>query len=224
MHNKEVLIKRLSKIKLLYNIGLSLSYQNENVAYFSILNFHDSVEMFLTLAAEHNDIKSEKFTFLEYWKHLPLAFKGPMEALNNRRIALKHKGIIPANTEVEASRVNATDFFNENTKKIFDFDFSEVSLFDLIKFPECKKLLTEANQYLANEKIDDCIESVTTAFYELIREYKENKDYFGGARTHFDFAEKAKFYPSDLDEYIDRHVVDVFRKTFDTINKNFERM
>lgn len=85
MNTKEMLIKRLSTIKLLYKIGLNLSYQNENVAFFSALTFHDSIEMFLTLAAEHNDINSDHFKFLEYWKHLTLTMKGNMNALNNRR-------------------------------------------------------------------------------------------------------------------------------------------
>ena len=61
MIDKELLVKRLSIIKLLYKIGFEQSKQTESISFFSILSFHDSIEMFLKLAAEHKDIKSDNF-------------------------------------------------------------------------------------------------------------------------------------------------------------------
>jgi hypothetical protein len=66
MIDKEILIKRLSIVKLLYKTGLEQSKQSESISFFSILTFHDSIEMFLKLASEHKGVKSDKFSFIEY--------------------------------------------------------------------------------------------------------------------------------------------------------------
>lgn len=147
-----------------------------------------------------------------------------MNALNNRRVALKHKGIIPAKGEIEASRVNTTDFFTDNTKPIFGFEFSEVSLYELIQFPQAKKLLIEADQFLQKQDFDNCIDNVTQSFYELLREYKETKDFYGGERTHFDFAEDTTFNNRFIDRELNPEVADRLTGTFDKINQNFQRI
>jgi len=63
----ELLIKRLAYIKQLYRIGMEQSQRNENIAVFSILAFHDSIEMFLALLCEHKNINNKDFKFLQYW-------------------------------------------------------------------------------------------------------------------------------------------------------------
>src|SRR5882672_909976 len=93
----EILTRRLVRIKHLYKIGIAQSYQNENIGIFSILAFHDSIEMFLKLLSEHKGIDSSKFNFLEYWDKIPtLTLKESMRNLNARRVNLKHKGLLPA--------------------------------------------------------------------------------------------------------------------------------
>lgn len=112
--NNEILLRRLSIIKLLFKSGLEQSKQSESISFFSILSFHDSIEMFLKLACEYLQIKSEKLLFIEYWDSLPhLTLKESMRNLNFRRVNLKHKGLVPAKIEVEASRINTIDFLNK---------------------------------------------------------------------------------------------------------------
>lgn len=83
---KEILIKRLSIIKLLYHIGYEQSKQSESIAFYSILSFHDSIEMFLKLACELKNIQADKLSFIEYWDKLPnLTLKEEMRAFNARR-------------------------------------------------------------------------------------------------------------------------------------------
>lgn len=107
-------------------MGLEQSRQSESTSFFSILTFHDSVEMFLKLAAEHKNVRAEKLSFIEYWDKLPqLTLKESMQSLNARRVNLKHKGIIPAKIEVEASRVHTTDFFTQNSHQIFGVEFKD---------------------------------------------------------------------------------------------------
>ncbi|MFP5039414.1 hypothetical protein [Parasediminibacterium sp. JCM 36343] len=224
MIDKDLLLKRLSVIKLLYKIGLEQSKQTESISFFSILSFHDSIEMFLKLATEHKNIKSDKFSFIEYWDNMPhLTLKESMRNLNARRVNLKHKGLIPAKIEVEASRVNATDFFEQNTKATFDIEFSEISLFELIKFSETKRLLILSQDFLDKNEIENCVENVTMGFYELLVEYKENKKDWGN-RTHFNFTEKIRFnsYNSmnQRNDGSEKRLEDVFEK----VNTNFEQI
>ena len=56
---KEIIIKRLSLIKHLYSVGLEQSEQSEIIAYSSIMLFHDSIDMFMQLAAEKKGIKKK---------------------------------------------------------------------------------------------------------------------------------------------------------------------
>ncbi|MCW3076125.1 MAG: hypothetical protein JWO32_734 [Bacteroidetes bacterium] len=130
MISKEILIKRLTYIKQLYKIGVAQSHQHDNIALFSILSFHDSIEMFLKLLSEHLDINSSDFKFMQYWDRIPtLTLKESMRNLNARRVNIKHRGLLPAKTEIEISRVNAGDFFTQNCKAQFDIEFTDISLF-----------------------------------------------------------------------------------------------
>lgn len=223
MIDKDLLLKRLSVIKLLYKIGLEQSKQTESISFFSILSFHDSIEMFLKLATEHKNIKADKFSFIEYWDRMPeLTLKESMKSLNSRRVNLKHKGLVPAKIEIEASRVNTTDFFEQNTKTTFDIEFSDVSLFELIKFSETKKLLILSQKDLNESRTESCVENVTKSFYELLIEYKQNKRHWG--KSHFNFTEKVRYdrYNSrnERNNGTDKKVEDVVEK----INKNFEQI
>lgn len=174
--NTDILLKRLSTIKLLYKLGLEQSKQSESISFFSILAFHDSIEMFLKLACEYKQIKSEKLSFIEYWDNLShLTLRESMRSLNTRRVNLKHKGLVPAKIEIETSRVNTTDFFEQNTKSTFGIDFHEISLLSLIKFEETKKNLISAQESLNENQFNNCLRNVTIAFDVLLQEYKKNK-------------------------------------------------
>jgi len=98
MLNSEIIIRRLALIKYLYKVGVQQSVQVETVAGFSILSFHDCVEMFLLLVAEHNDIKNDNLNFMGYWDKFPnLTLKESMRAVKDRRVSAKHKGQFPSN-------------------------------------------------------------------------------------------------------------------------------
>lgn len=57
---KEVVLQRLSYIKYLYLKGEEQARQAEVVAGFSILAFHDAIEMFLMLMYEYLDCGNDK--------------------------------------------------------------------------------------------------------------------------------------------------------------------
>jgi len=187
MLNREILIKRLALIKHLYKIGIEQSKQFETIASFSILSLHDSIEMFLKLLAEHKNIKSESFSFLDYWTNIPtLTLKESMRNLNARRVNIKHKGLLPSKADIEISRVNTTDFFEQNTITQFGIEWNDISLLTLIQYDNVRQHLEKAQQSLDENKIEDCIELSAIAFDELIYTYEDSKSsYFGNSPFYF---------------------------------------
>lgn len=220
--DKEIFLKRLSIIKLLYSHGTYQSSQPDTVSFFSILSFHDSIEMFLKLLALKNNINSTNFKFLDYWDKIPnLTMKEAARALNTRRVNLKHKGLIPGKLEVEASRVTATEFFAENTIIHFDIDFSEISLIDLVENTTTKELLFEAEHFIGNNEIGKSVENTKKAFLKLIDSYINTKGNFWG-RTPLNFIEEVEFKVPHGEEKSPAEYQ--LERLFKDVNKNFQNI
>jgi hypothetical protein len=220
--NIENILKRLSIIKLLYKIGIEQSQQGEMISHFSILSFHDSIEMFLKLSAENKN-KKDCQNFMQYWEKIPeLTLKESMRNLNLSRVNLKHKGLLPSKIDIESARVNTSDFFNQNTKIIFDIEFKDVSLFELIKSENIKEFLIKAQNLLNENQFEDSAKNCTIAFYELLNGYKENKSesYYDNP---FKLTEKVSFRNSGWGN--DKTPIDQkLKEIFDKVNKNFKNL
>ena len=176
MVNMEIIIKRLAHIKQLYLIGIQQSQQSENIAVFSLLAFHDSIEMFLKLLSEHKGLNSSKYNFLDYWTNIPeLTLKESMRNLNARRVNLKHKGLIPAKSEIEISRVNTTDFFKQNTGTQFGIKFEDISLIKLVSNEKVKEYLIKGEELKDSDEPIWSVVNCAYAFNELLHSYLENK-------------------------------------------------
>jgi len=218
--DKENILKRLSIIKLLFKIGIRQSKQGEITSCFSILSFHDSVEMFLKLAIEVHD-KKECPRFMMYWETIPkLTLKESMRNLNRIRVNLKHKGLFPAKVDVETARVNTTDFFNQNTKLIFGIDFSEISLLELVKYNLTKKHLNHSVKFLEKNDYKNSEKEAIIAFNELLIEYKRSK-----SKKHynspFEITESLSFNNSSLGNN-ETPIDNQLEKLFDKVNDNFK--
>lgn len=176
MLNKEIIIRRLALIKYLYQRGIEQSRQAEVVAGFSILSFHDSIEMFLLLAAEHRNMKTDKLSFMDFWEKIPdLTLGESMKALKDRRVSIKHKSQFPSKGDIDISRINVTDFFEQNTKIQFEIDFENVSLLDLINYDDVKIDLKKAQKFLEEKKFEKSLLNTKIAFDKLIYSYESNK-------------------------------------------------
>lgn len=179
-------LKRLALIKKLFLIGVRQSEQNEIVACFSILSFHDSIEMFLRLLAEKKDVNSSKLDFMKYWDKIEgIGLKESMRSLNDLRKNLKHKGIIPAKSEVNSSKTNACEFFRQNCKKFFSTNFESLSLVELIENVDIRKQLRIAQENLFSSKYEDCIKECAYAFDDLLYSFEENKYRWGSSPFNF---------------------------------------
>jgi hypothetical protein len=206
------IVKRLAFIKYLYEIAIEQSQKPEPLGSASILTFHNAIELFLQLASEYLGIGKKEPSFMEYWEilasKLPAGMptqKESMRRLNRARVALKHHGILPSKLDIEAFRASATNFFEENTPPIFDTEFSEISLIDLVQCEETKNSLKEAIQLMKQSKIEESLDKVAIAFAQLIDDYENRKrGQFG--RSPFFFGESLTRWEhssfQDVDEVI----------------------
>lgn len=203
--DKEEIVKRLAHIKQLFKIGIRQSNQHESISVFSILAFHDSIEMFLNLLSEYKGINSNKFGFMDYWEKIPeLSLKESMRKLNQRRVNLKHKGLLPAKSEIELSRVNTIEFFEQNTKEQFDIEFADISLIELINYESVKSELQKSQDYLNESNNQDSIKFSAIAFNNLLTEYEESKaswkynPFYFGKKMSFGYSNHLGFSSSKI--------------------------
>lgn len=219
--NPQLVINRLAIIKQLYKIGLKQSEAFEPVSSFSILSLHDSVEMFLKLASENKNIPSSKLSFMEYWEKIPdLTLKESLKNLNERRVNIKHKGLLPSKSDIEISRINTTDFFEQNTIIQFGIEFKNISLLTLLNYLPVKTSLENAQNALDAGDFQLSIQNSAIAFSELLDEYQEDKQHHQ-YDSPFKFAESFSFLSSfnmDLKDRKMSEFVDKVGKSIENIS------
>jgi hypothetical protein len=217
----ELQIKRLSIIKYVFNLGLEQSFLSESIAFTSILSFHDSVEMLLKLLAEEND-KKESYEFMKYWDLIPfLSHREAMNRLNEVRKSLKHKAILPSNSEIESCRVNVSDFLEQTVRNYFNHEFSEISLINLIENDEVKMFLKKVEENIASENFKLALDNCAIAFHQLLRCYKfrPNRKRISYSPTPF-FDDNKKQHVNDLKQIVGEanKIFDYFESQLDIIS------
>jgi len=104
-------------------------------------------------------------------KEKKLSQKASMKRLNKARVNLKHNGILLNKSDIEAFRVNVKDFFEENTKLVFNINFSEISMIELIQNSEVRKILKDAQDFWTSKHYKEALERIGIAFNILISDY-----------------------------------------------------
>lgn len=206
MDNNRVM-ERLAFIKYLYFLGVEQSRKTEPFSRASVLMFHDAIELYLELAAEHMDVsrRLKELTFMQYWDALnpalvkkgkkELTQKIAMDKLNEARVTFKHHGIPPSKSIIEDLRSHVTNFLEENTPDIFDTEFLSISLIELVECQAAKDTLREAQGLLKDDKIEEVLDKTAIAFVQLIDDYENRKkDEFG--RSPFFFGKSMSFLSS----------------------------
>ena len=178
---KGIIIQRLSYIKYLYLKRVEQSQQAEEVAGFSVLAFHDAIEMILMLVYEHLDCGNDKNykTIDDYLGNIPdIKMKESVKTLNKCRISMKHQGQFPSKSDIEKHRINTHSFFQENTLSLLQLDFDQISLIDLVSFSECKQYLFTAQKNRNEDKCFECTVETRKAFISLMSEFEDSKNYW----------------------------------------------
>ena len=177
----EVILQRLSYIKYLYFKGEEQARQAEVVAGFSILAFHDAIEMFLMLMYEHLDCGNDKNykTIDDYLGSIPnIKMKESVKSLNKCRISMKHQGQFPSKADIEKHRINAHSFLQENALSLLNLDFDSISLINLVSFEECKHFLNIAQRKRDEDKYYESIAETRKAFNSMLSEFENSKQYW----------------------------------------------
>jgi hypothetical protein len=183
---KEIIIKRLSFIKYLYNFAIEHSYKPEPLNAVSLLIFHDALDLFTQIAIEKVDHlvidnyvknthkKRDKLYLIDYLEILGINSQAMMR-INTARNSLKHVGNLPNKIDIESFRASITAFFEENILKIFEIEFSEISLIDIISNEKAKGSLKAAEALLKEHKLEESLAETAIAFNVLVREYGSPK-------------------------------------------------
>ena len=214
--DKKNTLRWLAFIKHLFLKAENESLQSEPMNAIALLMMHDAVEMFLQLVAEKLNISTKNFKFLDYWKKLTLpknrqiTQKESMRKLNNSRVALKHSGIKPSKQEIESFKNITKIFFEHECKNIFNLNFEDISLVDLVNYENVKDSLARAKNNFKMSDINETLKNFAIAFSLLLHNYEFNKKR-GYRKSPFFFGEDFTFLSSnfmrldgDLGEFIDK--------------------
>lgn len=163
-----IITRRLLIIKHLFQSGIEQAGLPDTVSYQAILSLHDSIDMFMNLAAEKKGLLKGKF-LMEYFDAVPeLTMRSSVDKINKRRNSLKHHFMIPGKIEIEDSCTVARIFFSENTQIIFNLDFDQISFADLISNCTVNSFLKEAEQLLRQKELKPASIAVAKAFFHLL--------------------------------------------------------
>jgi hypothetical protein len=175
------LTRRLAFVRYLYGLGVDQSHQPEPFAAVAVLTFHDTCEMFLQIAAEHNSVtfpKQRSPDFLEYWRlfeqqtELQVTSKVSMDRLNRARGNLKHGGVLPAHDEIEGFRARVTSFLEDNALPLLGVNFDDVSLTSMIKSDDVRGPLERAETALSVSDLQSALGEVAIAFTVSLRRFE----------------------------------------------------
>lgn len=215
--DNSIIVRRLAVIKYLYNLGIYQSYQVDTVSGFSILAFHDSLEMFLQLVAENKGDKASD-NFMSFWDKYPeLTLKESIRNLKDRRVNIKHKGLFPSKNDIEISRVTVTNFFEQNTPIQFGIHFDDVSLSSLISYEKVKNYIILAEDYLKNNDFYNSLVNSKIAFLELLATYESSK-YLGFSSSIINIGDKVGNEYQKLTGHEDKYGYKWFRTISETTN------
>lgn len=175
----EAKMRRLAMIQYMYTLAIDHVNKPEPLNMIAILNFHDAVELFLALAAEHLNVGKEDQKFVTYWDVINPALpnkdfgqRASMTRLNKARVGWKHYGIPIPTVEIENFRTNVADFFLENTPKVFGFAFEEISMATLVQGEAVRDRLLKAEQLSSTGEIKDALKETAIAFQDLLNRFE----------------------------------------------------
>jgi hypothetical protein len=164
----DIIVRRLSIIKYLYKQGVEQAKLPETISYSSILSIHDSIYMFMNLAAEKKGVNKGQ-ALMQYFTDIPeLTLKPSVDKINKRRNGLKHNGIIPGKVEIQDTCSVAKLFLEDNVNIIFSKDFNDISLFDLIDHQNVRRFLKEGNALLEKAEYKLAATEISKAYFHLL--------------------------------------------------------
>ncbi|WP_157969484.1 hypothetical protein [Haloplanus rubicundus] len=172
------IMERLAFAKSLQQEAVQKSNKPQPMAASSVLSFHDSVEIFFYTSAEYLGINADPNHITEYFEEIKreigedLVGKAGVKRLNKVRKNLKHKASLPDELEINAFQSTVSNFFVENTPKIFDVEYSEVGVEHLVKFDRTRESLVRASEKYKFGNIKEAMGHLALAHNDLLSEHQ----------------------------------------------------
>jgi hypothetical protein len=207
-------IKRLAFIRFLYSQGLEQAARPQPLAATALLSFHDAVEMFLLLAAEHLGVNLDRNTnFDGYWTQVAaqasvqLPSRNAMRRMNNSRVNVKHHGSIPSATDLDQFRGDVTTFFTDATRAVFDAGFTSIDMTDLVTQQQALDKIRNAETHAGRSDNTEALALLSEALDDLLSDYA-NRKRISHDRSPFSFGPEDGFSEFDLRDFtkIDRRL------------------
>jgi hypothetical protein len=193
---KPLTVQRLAYVRYLYREGVEQSRQPPPLRARSITSFHDAVENFIGLTAEHLGVELKPRTeFLGYWETIKPEFELPskteMKRLNDARVALKHHGTFPSDHQIEQAREALVDFFTTVTPRVFGVDFNSIDMVDLVTQPTVAQLLRDAQTHADTGDYSMATAGLSLALDALLEHYARTETL---GRSPFSFGETLNWF------------------------------
>jgi hypothetical protein len=211
-------VRRLAFIRFLYGQGLDQAKRPQPLAATALLSFHDAVEMFLLLAAEHLGVNLDRnTTFDGYWTQITaqagvqLPSRNAMRRMNLSRVSFKHHGSIPSATDLDQFRADITTFFTDATQAVFAADFTCIDMTDLVTQQVALTRIRDAEAYASQGGYAEALALLWEALDELLYDYADRKR-ISYDSTAFSFGPENRFgtYAVDhitkVDPSFDSHI------------------
>ena len=180
-------VRRLAFIRFLYSQGLDQAVRPQPLAATALLSFHDAVEMFLLLAAEHLGVNLDRnTTFDGYWAQVSaqagvqLPSRNAMRRMNNSRVNFKHHGSIPSATDLDQFRADVTTFFTDAIRAVFDADFTSIDMTNLVTQQAALTRIRSAETHARQGDYVEALALLSEGLKYLLDDYAERK------RTSYD--------------------------------------
>jgi hypothetical protein len=175
-------VRRLAFIRFLHGQGLEQAVRPQPLAAAALLSFHDAVEMFLLLTAEHLGVNLDRnTTFDGYWTQIAaqasvqLPSRNAMRRMNNSRVNFKHHGSIPSATDLEQFRGDVTTFFTDATQAVFAADFTSIDMTDLVTQQGALARIRDAETHAGQGDYVEALVLLSEALDDLLDDYANRK-------------------------------------------------
>lgn len=216
------MFEQLLLSKRLFVIGAGYADGDDPVsAGLAISLFQDAVEIFIWSLLKNLDAQAkEKAPFTSFFdlvvnapnnsqrKSLPL--KAKMLELNTARVNFKHYGNLPAPSEARKFRAYCEQFLVLSFLEFHEIDFDLLSLVDLVRFPEVREKLKNAEEKCLGRDFSGSMEECAIARSILFSNLEEffpmvDRSLANGDRIFQQIPGMAQFeYFSKIAEYLRR--------------------
>jgi len=172
-------IERLTFVKYLFTQAGVQKNLERPLSSSAILTIHDCVECFLQLCYEVTtgktkfssqnilDTYSEEINKVLLENGKQQIYKAYIKRINDLRNQLKHSTIFTDHKQIPNLYAETEIFLSDFSKLIFDINFEDISIIELLKDDDIKQHLREAEGYIQINEYQKAMWSIGKAFYEL---------------------------------------------------------